>query len=56
MMKRFSEDASHIFLVCGATDFRKQIPGFVAAVTLQFQLDPYNGNYVLRHLPIGVGK
>ena len=46
MMKRFAEDADHIFLACGATDFRKQIPGLVAAVTLQFQLDPYNGNYV----------
>lgn len=46
MMKRFAEDASHIFLACGATDFRKQIPGLVAAVTLQFQLDPYNGSYV----------
>lgn len=46
MMKRFAEDASHIFLACGATDFRKQISGLVAAVTLQFQLDPYNGSYV----------
>ena len=46
MMKRFAEDASRIFLACGATDFRKQIPGLVAAVTLQFQLDPYNGSYV----------
>lgn len=46
MMKRFTEDASRIFLACGATDFHKQIPGLVAAVTLQFKLDPYNGNYV----------
>ena len=46
MMKRFAEDADHIFLACGATDFRKQIPGLVAVVTLQFHLDPYNGNYV----------
>ena len=46
MMKHFAEDASHIFLACGATDFRKQIPGLVATVTLQFQLDPYNGSYV----------
>lgn len=45
-MKRFAADADHIFLACGATDFRKQIPGLVASVTLQFQLDPYNGNYV----------
>lgn len=46
MMKRFAADADHIFLACGATDFRKQIPGLVASVILQFQLDPYNGNYV----------
>ena len=46
MMKHFAEDASHIFLACGATDFRKQIPGLVATVTLQFQLDLYNGSYV----------
>lgn len=46
MMKRFAADADHIFLACGATDFRKQISGLVASVTLQFQLDPYNGNYV----------
>lgn len=26
-MKRFAEDADHIFLACGATDFRKQILG-----------------------------
>lgn len=46
MMKRFAEGASRIFLACGATDFRKQIPGLVAAVTMNFRLDPYNGSYV----------
>lgn len=46
MMKRFVEDASRIFLACGYTDFRKQIPGLVAAVTLNFKLDPYDGSYV----------
>ena len=45
-MKRFVEDASRIFLACGCTDFRKQIPGLVAAVTLNFKLDPYDGSYV----------
>ena len=29
-----------------ATDFRQPIPGLVASVTLQFQMDPHNGNYV----------
>ena len=43
MMRRFTEDASRIFLACGSTDFRKQIPGLIATVTLQFDLDPYNG-------------
>ena len=46
MMKRIAEGASRIFLACGATDFRKQIPGLVATVTLNFSLDPYDGSYV----------
>lgn len=46
MMKRIAEGATRIFLACGTTDFRKQIPGLVAAVTLSFKLDPYNGDYV----------
>ena len=46
MMKRFAEGASRIFLACGFTDFRKQIPGLVAMVTLNFKLDPYNSSYV----------
>ena len=45
-MKRFAEGASRIFLACGFTDFRKQIPGLVATVTLNFKLDPYNSSYV----------
>ena len=45
-MKRIAEDATRIFLACGATDFRKQIPGLVAAVALSFKLDPYNGDCV----------
>ena len=46
MMRRFTENASRIFLACGPTDFRKQIQGLIATVTLQFDLDPYNGSYV----------
>lgn len=46
MMKRFAEGASRIFLACGATDFRKQIPGLIATVTMNFRLDPYNDSYV----------
>ena len=46
MMKRMAEGASRIFLACGATDFRKQIPGLVASVSMQFRLDPYQGDLV----------
>ena len=46
MMRQIAEGASRIFLACGATDFRKQIPGLVATVTLNFKLDPYNGSYM----------
>ena len=46
MMKRMAEGASRIFLACGATDFRKQIPGLVASVSMQFRLDPYQGELV----------
>ena len=46
MMKRFVEDSDHIFMACGATDFRKQIPGLVAMVHIHFKLDPYDGNCV----------
>ncbi len=46
MMKRFIQDADRIFLACGTTDFRKQIPGLVAMVQMQFKLDPYMGSHV----------
>lgn len=45
-MKRFAEGASRIFLACRSTDFRKQISGLIATVTLNFKLDPYNSSYV----------
>lgn len=45
-MKRIAEGADRIFLACGSTDFRKQIPGLVAMVHMQFKLDPYQGNFV----------
>lgn len=46
MMRRLAEDASHIFLATGPTDFRKQIPGLAAAVSMQFKLDPFEGTSV----------
>lgn len=36
MMRRMEEEASRIFLACGATDFRKQITSLVALVSMQF--------------------
>ncbi|MCA5580538.1 IS66 family insertion sequence element accessory protein TnpB [Enterocloster clostridioformis] len=41
-----AEKAEHIYLACGATDFRKQIQGLTALVSMQFQLDPYQGTNV----------
>ena len=40
------EDASHIFLACDATDFRKQISGLVSIVSMRFKLDPFQGTCV----------
>lgn len=37
MMRRFTEDASRIFLACGPTDFRKQIPRLIATVTYRLK-------------------
>lgn len=45
MMRRLAEDASHIYLATGTTDFRKQISGLVAIVSMQFKLDPFQDTY-----------
>ena len=42
MLRSFVRDASHIYIACGHTDFRKQIEGLVAMVNLQFKLDPFS--------------
>ena len=44
MMRRFLSDTDHIYLACGATDFRKQISSLAAMVQMQFKLDPYSGS------------
>ena len=46
MMRHMACGASRIFLACGATDFRKQITGLTAMVSLQFKLDPFQESYV----------
>lgn len=46
MLGLFAKDASHIYIACGHTDFRKQIDGLVAMVNLQFKLDPFSDRCV----------
>lgn len=46
MMRNFSAGAKHIYLACGATDFRKGIAGLSALVTMKFQLDPFEEDSV----------
>lgn len=46
MMRHMAAGADRIFLACGPTDFRKQISGLAAMVSLPFRLDPFQENYV----------
>lgn len=41
MLNRFSQDAKHIYIAVGVTDFRKQINSLVSMVQLQFGMDPF---------------
>ena len=45
-MNQFVKDTDHVYLACGATDFRKQISGLAAIVNLQFKLDPFKDSCV----------
>lgn len=42
MMGLITQEAEHIYLTCGATDFRKQIEGLCAIVSLKYCLNPYS--------------
>lgn len=42
MLNMITQGAEHIFLACGATDFRKQIEGLASLVSLKYHLDPYS--------------
>jgi transposase len=42
MMKHIADEAEHIYLALGTTDFRKQQNGLAALVSLKFKLDPYS--------------
>lgn len=46
MMKSFAGGADHIYLSLGATDFRKQTNGLAVIISLQFQLNPHEGNSI----------
>lgn len=46
MMQHMAIGADRIFLVCRATDFRKQIASLAAMVSLQFKLTPYEESHV----------
>jgi transposase len=46
MLNRFAQDAKHIYLALGATDFRKQISSLVSLVHLQLGLDPFSESSV----------
>jgi transposase len=41
MLSRIADGGEHIYLACGHTDFRRQIDGLSAMVSLKFKLDPY---------------
>lgn len=42
MLSLITQGAEHIYLACGVTDFRKQIEGLAALVSLKYHLDPYS--------------
>ena len=46
MLNSFTSGAAHIFLACGATDFRKQTEGLAALVSMQLKLYPFENEYV----------
>lgn len=46
MLENFSKTASHIIFACGATDFRKQIESLSSLVSANFNLDPYEADYI----------
>lgn len=42
MMDRFIRGTTHIYIACGATDFRKQMDGLAMVVNMEFKLDPFS--------------
>lgn len=46
MIGRFVKDADHIYIACGATDFRRQANSLMAMASTKFKLDPFDGSSV----------
>lgn len=46
MLRNIADDAEHIYIACGFTDFRKQIESLSALVSLKFNLDPYTSKCI----------
>jgi len=46
MIHHIADEAEHIYIALGATDFRKQQNGLATLVSLKFKLDPYSGKSV----------
>ena len=46
MLSWFAQDADHIYLALGATDFRKQTDSLVSMINLQFKMNPFSDNCV----------
>lgn len=45
-MHHIADEAEHIYIALGATDFRKQQNGLAALVSLKLKLGPYSGRSV----------
>ena len=43
MLNKLLKNVSTIYIACGPTDFRKQIPSLSQLVENEFELDPYTG-------------
>lgn len=46
MLDTFKNTATHIYIVCSSTDFRKQTESISALVSAQFKWDSHAGDYV----------
>ena len=46
MMQHIADGADHIYIVLGATDFRKQHNGLASLVALKLKLNPHSGTSV----------